>query len=133
MAAACPFIFPQIGQRNQLDQNPIHWDNQPGGITFLKNQTRNPCVQLNSNRWQSHTDDLIRLLEQQGSKFGHRKPKLLKRYDKFLGIVGILGDPNVETGCRARITMKGNGITPNYQIFNLVRVQQPQKLFEVVR
>ena len=40
-------------------------------------------------------------------------------------------DPDIEVGCGARVSVVVDGVAADHQVLNFVRVQQPQKLFEV--
>jgi hypothetical protein len=51
-------------------------------------------------------------------------------YDQ-IRIVWIGGDPDIQVACGSRVAIVIYGVAADHHVFNFVRGQQPQELFEV--
>ena len=81
----------------------------------------------------THTNHVITGKKQAGGQLFCGKPELAKRPLNFGGVFRTNVDPNIEVVGGSDMTVNPDSVPANQQVFNTVRVERLQELFEVPR
>ena len=118
----------QTDHRNHylLDLNHLSF-----GITRFELDSRNGSENLNPNGRHPHANHVIPGKKQSGPQLRRGEPELAKRALNFGGVLRTDVHPNIEIVGSSDITVNPDRVPANQQVFNAVRVERLQELFEV--
>ena len=126
-------VLPQASQADHRNHDILNLNHLFFGVARFELNSRNRGEDLNPNRWHSHANHVIPGKKQIGGQPGCGKPKLAKCPINSDGIFRTDIDPNIEIVGGPDITINPDRVPANQQVFNIVRVEQLQELFEVPR
>jgi hypothetical protein len=124
-------VFPQTRQTDHRNHHILNLNHLFFGVTRFELNARNGGENLNPNRWHSHANHVIPRKKQAGGQLVSGKAELAKRLLN-LGGSGLMLTQNIEIVGGSDMTINPDSV-PNQQVFNTVRVEQLQELFEVPR
>jgi hypothetical protein len=91
--------------------------------SFLELDPRNGRHHVDPNRWNADLKDYSRLAEIVGGQLLGGSSKEDERLKRALRVRGIGTDPDIEFASGSYLSMDGQGMSPDDQEFNVVRVE----------
>lgn len=131
MATAGLLVYLQLCQVDKIDFNSVQLVCDSLGVAILKNYAGGRCEDFNPDGRDTHSDDLIFLQEKIGGEVWNVESKFFQDGDKFCGVFRVGCNPDVHVSRGTWVAVIAYRIAADQQVFNLMCVQQPQKIFEV--
>ena len=120
MSTHCFFICFEILQRNESELKPVYIDHQAPEVTRCKTHAINTRQQVNARRRKPHLNDLARLRQIFSSYAQAAKTELSQCSQHPIRIVCRRSDPEVEIAGISRMSVRGQRVPADNQVFNLV-------------
>ena len=122
----------EIVKRNYIHGDAVNVYRFPSRVTFGKINPRRAGDDFDANGRNAHANDFVFFKKEFFGErfFGH--PEITQDRNCLFSVGLVDCNPDVHIPRRPRITMMPYGIAPNQQIFNLMRVEKSQELFEVL-
>jgi hypothetical protein len=126
-------VLPQTSQTDHGNHDFLNPDQLFFAVTRFELDSGDRGEDLNPDGWHSHANHVIPVKKQAGGQPRRGEPELAKGALNSGGVFRINVDPHVEIVGGPDMTVDADRVSANQQVFNAVRVERLQELFEVPR